>query len=152
MSEEIPPKKRRPRATRVAEAERPPMVLTGRDVEILKVVNNFRAVKGDQLHRLFFTSRSAAQYRLQRLFQHEFVNRNFLPIVSGGGPASSPTVYTLARRGAQTLIDQAKLDRKDIHLRSRAFNWRFLDHILKINEVRTVVMLAAHALGYTIEA
>ena len=143
-------KRRRSRSMRVPEADRPPMELTARDVEILRTVNEFRAVRGDQLHRLFFTSRSAAQYRLQRLFQHEFLDRHVLPVTTGG-PASSPTVYTLARRGAQILIDQAGLDRRDIHLRSRAFNWRFLNHRLKINEVRVATLLAVQALGFVLE-
>src|SRR5438876_6708507 len=150
MAEGAGERKRRSRSKRETEGNRPPMELTERDCELLRTVNDFRAVRGDQLHRLFFTSRSAAQYRLQRLFQHEFLDRHFLPVVEGG-PAASPTVYTLAKRGAQTLIDQVGLDRRDIRLRERAFNWRFLDHLLKINEVRVAVLLAAKALGFTLE-
>src|SRR5258708_25283628 len=94
---------RRPRHRRVVEEARPPMVLTARDREIIKAVNDHRALLQEHIQALFFQSRSTAQFRLQRLFQHEFLERHFLSVISGG-PASSPAVYTLGKRGAQVLV------------------------------------------------
>lgn len=145
------PKRRRPRNKRVAEAERPPMQLTPRDGEIIKIVNDCRIMRGEHIEALFFTSRSAAQYRLQRLFQHEFLDRHFLSVVSGG-PASSPALYTLGKRGAALLATTYGYDRGEIRLPKRdGFSWQFIDHQLLITDVRVAVLLSARHNNWTVE-
>jgi len=149
MTEETP--KRRPRNKRVAESERPPMQLTPRDGEIIKTVNDCRIMRGEHLEALFFTSRSAAQYRLQRLYQHEFLDRHFRAVISGG-PASSPALYTLGKRGAALLATQYGYDRADIRLPKReGFSWQFIDHHLLITDVRVAVLLSARHHNWTVE-
>ncbi|MBZ0285214.1 MAG: replication-relaxation family protein [Anaerolineae bacterium] len=142
---------RLPRHRRVQPEVRPPMKLTERDVEIISAVNDYRALLGSQLEALFFTSRSTCQYRLSRLFQHEFLERHFLTVVSGG-PGSSPTVYTLGKRGAQVLIDTLGYEQSALRLPKKAgFAWGFLEHLLKINDVRLAVTLACRANGWELE-
>ncbi|MBL8163271.1 MAG: replication-relaxation family protein [Anaerolineae bacterium] len=142
---------RLPRSRRVAPDARPPMHLTARDVAIIQVVNDYRALLGNQIEALFFGSRSTAQYRLSRLFQHEFLERHFLTVVSGG-PGSSPTVYTLGKRGAQVLIDTLGYEQNALRLPKKAgFAWGFLEHLLKINDVRVAVTLACRAQSWALE-
>ncbi|MBI1258520.1 MAG: hypothetical protein GC204_13715, partial [Chloroflexi bacterium] len=117
MSEDTP-RKRLPRHKRVAEDERPNMALTERDCELIRTVNDYRAVTTDQLEALFFGSRSTAQYRLSRLFQHEFLDRNFLSVVSGA-PGSSPAIYTLGKRGVAVLVEHFGYERSQIRLPKR---------------------------------
>jgi hypothetical protein len=149
MSETTHPK-RRPRYTRVAEGERPVMVLTDRDREVIRAVNDHRALTQEQIQALFFTSRSTAQFRLQRLYQNEFLNRQFLSVVSGG-PASSPAIYTLDKRGVQVVIETFGYSLKQLRLPKGKFSWQFVEHLLKINDVRVAVALAARANGFTLE-
>jgi hypothetical protein len=145
------PNKRLPRHVRVPVEQRPEMVLTDRDCAIIKMVNDCRALRGDQIETLFFQSKSTAQYRLQRLFHHEFLNRSFLTVVSGG-PASSPAIYTLGKRGATVLVERFGYDRENLRLiRSGAIAWHLLEHLLKVNDIRIAITQAAAAQGWTLE-
>lgn len=143
-------KKRLPRARRVKPDERPAMVLTDRDQAMLLAVNSFQVVRGQQLERLFFSSRSTAQYRLQRLFQHEYLDRHFQSVVEGG-PASSPILYTLGKRGSEILIHQQGLLDTDIRRFPKSIPAHTLDHLLEVNEVRVAVTLACQAQGYRLD-
>lgn len=141
------PKRRLPRHQRVAESERPPMEFTERDGEILKMVNDCRILRSDQLERLFFQSRSTAQFRLSRLFHHEFLERHFLSVVSGG-PASSLALYTLGKRGAQFLISRYGYERSQLRVFKRdTLGWHVVEHVLTINEVRVAVTVACREQG-----
>lgn len=148
MSDKVRP--RRPRHKRVEETERPVMVLTNRDKEIIKAVNDHRALKQEHIQALFFTSRSTAQFRLQRLFQHEFLDRQFLSVVSGG-PAASPAIYTLGKRGAKVLVEESNYGQQELRLPKGIFSWQFVEHTLKIADFRVAVTLAAKANGFTVE-
>ncbi|MBX3083947.1 MAG: replication-relaxation family protein [Anaerolineae bacterium] len=144
------PKARRPRHKRVEEQERPVMVLTDRDKDIIRAVNDHRALKQEHIQALFFNSRSTAQFRLQRLYQNEFLDRQFLSVVSGG-PAASPAIYTLEKRGVKVLVEELGLDRREVRLPKGAFSWQFIEHLLKINDFRVAVALAARINGFTLE-
>lgn len=142
---------RLPRHKRVTEDARPPMALTDRDCEVIRSVNDYRAVTTDQLEALFFGSRSTAQYRLSRLFQHEFLDRNFLSVVSGA-PGSSPAIYTLGKRGVGVLVERFGYERSQIRLPKRAtLGWHLVEHLLKVNDLRVVVTLAAQQQHFTLE-
>jgi hypothetical protein len=134
----------------VEEDARPVMVLTDRDKEILRAVNDHRALKQEHIQALFFSSRSTAQFRLQRLFHNEFLDRQFLSVVSGG-PAASPAIYTVGKRGAHILVEECGLDRREVRLPKGTFSWQFIEHLLKINDFRVAVALATQADGFTLE-
>ena len=143
--------KRLPRSKRVAPDARPPMRLMERDIAILQAVNDCRALRGEHIQALFFGSRSTSQYRLSRLFQHEYLNRHFLPVVEGG-PASSPIVYTLGKRGAQALVEHLDYDEQALRVSKQStFAWRFMEHLLAINDVRVAILLALRQQGWTLE-
>ena len=126
------------------------MVLQARDKDLLKAVNEHQALLGRQLEALFFTSRSTAQYRLQRLFQHEFLDRQFMAAVSGG-PASSPILYTLGRRGQHILLSEFGVALDHIRRFPKQLSWQFLDHLIEINDIRIAVALACQRQGFTLE-
>jgi hypothetical protein len=150
MDETTKTKKRLPRARRVTEDARPPMVLTDRDREIVATVNAYQALLGKQLERLFFTSRSTAQYRLQRLYQHEFLDRHFMTVVSTA-PAASPMIYTLGKRGAYLLTQEMGFEPTQLRRFPKVIKWQFMEHLLAINEVRVAISLACQAKGFTLE-
>lgn len=119
------------------------MALTDRDCELIHMVNACRMLTGDQLQALFFSSRSTAQYRLQRLFQHEYLERHFQAVVAAA-PAAAPAIYTLGKRGAHVLVERFGFDRSDIKLpRRAALGWHTVEHTLRINDVRIAILLAA---------
>jgi hypothetical protein len=129
----------------------PPMRLTPRDVEIIKAVYDFRALRGDQIQTLFFGSQSTASYRLSRLYQHCFLERHFLPMV--GGPASSPTIYTLDKQGARVLREICGYGPEILgkQLVIKEFSQLFIEHLLQINEFRISVVKSAGLNGYILE-
>lgn len=123
------------------------MALTARDIEILKLVNDCRLLRGEQIEALFFPSRSTAQYRLARLFHHEYLDRHFLSVVSGG-PASSPALYSIGKRGAQLLVEQLGYERRELRrIKGGEVGWHLLEHVLAINSVRMALLLACRQEG-----
>ncbi|NLF74311.1 MAG: hypothetical protein GX573_01335 [Chloroflexi bacterium] len=148
---DTPPRKRLPRGKRVPPDERPPMKLTERDIDVIQAVNDHRALLGSHIEALFFGSQSTAQYRLSRLFQHEYLDRHFMSVVSGG-PASSPILYTLGNRGEQVLIEHRDYDDKALRRpRGGVLAAQFLEHLLKINDFRIAVNLATQAHEWQVE-
>lgn len=128
-----------------------PMRLMERDVEILKAVHELRIMRGDQVQALFFGSQSTASYRLSRLYQHEFLDRHFLPTL--GGLASSPAFYTLGKRGVDILRRVLDCGPKDIRKppNNQELSPLFLEHLLQINDFRVAVTVAARNLDFTLE-
>ena len=128
------------------------MRLMQRDIEIIKAVHDYRVLKSDQIQELFFGSQSTASYRLTKLFHHSYLDRNFLPTL--GGLASSPILYTLGKKGADVLFHHYGLAREDLRrkLGKQDLSPMFLEHILRINEFRIAVTLAAKEAGYSIES
>ena len=127
------------------------MRLTERDVQVILAVHDYRALRREQIEKLFFPSRNTANARLQRLYHHGFLERRWLPVEFGRG--TSQAIYLLAERGADVVAGQLGSDRG-------ATNWReahnevgslFLEHTLMINDVRIAASLAAQQRGYAIE-
>lgn len=134
------------RLRRNQRSDNPPgMRLTERDLEILKAAAEYRVLRQDHIQKLFFGSKSTAQYRLSHLYQHGFLNRHFLPVYAGW----SPTLYTLDRRGVATLKNECGID--------HVLTWdsqnghEFLAHTLAINDFRVAVTLASREAGYHVK-
>lgn len=123
----------------------PPMQLTNRDKAIIRAVHDYRLLRQDQLARLFFGSRSTAQRVLQRLYQHRYLDRRFLPVTVGRGT----TLYTLDRRGIDLLRQEDGLD-KITRYAANELKSDFLAHLAAINDVRIAVTLAAAREGYVL--
>ncbi|MHB8625512.1 MAG: replication-relaxation family protein [Aggregatilineales bacterium] len=124
----------------------PPMRLMPRDEEILSTVAEYRVLRQDQIQRLFFGSKSTAQYRLSHLYQHGFLDRHFLPVQGGW----SPTLYTLAKRGIEVLRVEYGKDIPQSTIRGRNTTPEFLEHTLAINDVRIAFTLACRIPGFTL--
>lgn len=128
------------------------MRLMQRDVEIIKAVYDYRILKGDQIQELFFGSQSTASFRLSRLYQHGYLDREFLPTM--GGIASSPILYSLGKKGADVLFEKYGISREELRKKvgRRELSPLFLEHILQINQIRIAVTLAAKDEGYFLES
>jgi protein involved in plasmid replication-relaxation len=143
-------KPRLPRQRRVNPTARPGMALTERDREIIKAVNDFRILTAAHIRLLFFNSASTTQYRLVRLFQHGFLQRQF-PVLPIGNATTIAPIYTLGLRGAQVLIDTFGYESDTLRVPKKDFAWDFVQHTLKINEFRLSVVLAARANNWQVE-
>ncbi|MCZ7545110.1 MAG: replication-relaxation family protein [Anaerolineae bacterium] len=126
----------------------PPMQLTGRDKQVIEAVYQYRVLRQDQVQKLFFGSKSTAQSRLARLYDHGFLERQFLLV--RGGIMNSPIVYLLDRKGAELLRAECGYEDVRWHGRGKTLSSDFMDHALAINDFRIAVELASRRLGYQV--
>jgi len=148
------------RLSRYKRAETPPaMVLTERDKEIVKSVYTYRLLTCGQVETLLFspdgnqdhpTKTSICRKRLKLLYQHEYLDRIHLPIVPNQG--SRPVVYCLAEQGAQLVANEQGVERPSVAWRRKDndVDIYFLDHSLRINDVRIAVTLSAKRDGWVL--
>lgn len=130
---------RKPHQRRHQRTEQPGAIrLVERDDAILRAVAAYHLLSQDQLERLFFGSRSAAQRVLARLYHHAYLDRRFLPVVAG----RSPTLYVLDWRGLDRLRAAGDANFESYHLLKRVKS-EFLAHTMAINDVRIAVTLGA---------
>lgn len=122
----------------------PAMRLTQRDKQIIEAVHLYRVLRQDQMERLFFGSKAAAQRVLVRLYDHGFLDRRFVPVISG----RSPTFYVLDRRGAELLRAEMGYDELSWYHSSKDLKTDFLEHMLAINDVRIAFVRACERLNY----
>lgn len=124
-----------------------PMVLTERDKQVIKAVCDYRVLRQDQLQRLFFTSKNTCQRVLQRLYQHKFLHRVFLPVTTG----SPPTLYCVDKEGVQLLSTEFGYGDLKWYPTAKDIKPLFIDHVSSINDVRIAVTLAAQKHGYSLK-
>lgn len=140
---------RLPRHLRVANP--PPMRLTARDVQVLQAVQDYRVLRRDQIQRLLFPSRNTANYRLQRLYQHGFLERRWRPVEYGHGAGQA--VYLLGKRGEGLLTQSLTTDSQTAKGAGPSNTVRspFLEHVMAVNDVRIAVTVSAQRAGQRIE-
>lgn len=144
----------RPRLLERADAaNRPGMQLTPRDLEILQGVYHCRALTTHQIQQRYFPNAQGSrrgpvvrcQARLKLLFQHGYLQRDEQPTRLSEG--RQPLVYFLAGRGADALAAHCNVPVRDLDWRPRdnvaGASQLFLTHLLKTNDVRMAMELAA---------
>jgi Replication-relaxation len=143
------------------------MKLMPRDIEILTTISKFRLATREQIERLHFppvnghdhlTRTSSVRHRLKLLFHHRYVER--LPVPVNRASWAWRPVYRLAKKGAEVIACEQGVSLSQLSYWGKGFDAQsrrgrashlFVDHLLKINDVRTAVMLAAEEQGYQIE-
>lgn len=128
----------------------PRMILTQRDEEIIGVAYAYRFVTSSQINTRVFLKgeppkETRCNKRLRLLYHHGFLDR-ILPKVARGEGAK-PIIYCLDERGAQLLAEELEGE-VDWRPKDREVGKMFLDHTLKINDVRIAVTLAAEKAGF----
>src|SRR5215213_5148533 len=120
------PQTRRPRFERVPVR---PMVLTPRDVKILRAVHRHRLLRSTHLAALSGGSRQATLRRLQLLFHHGYLDRPPLQL-DWYARGSEPLVYALGNRGGEVLEAEGELKRGGIRwdTKNRNLSRVFLHH------------------------
>ena len=135
--------------------ELPALRLTQRDLAILQAVYEYRALTTPLIEQLLFAKRSARETRcrkrLQRLYHHAFLWRDEQPTKLSQGRA--PLVYRLDSKGAILLAELWGMELRDLEWdrRENVVSNPYLTHLLKTNEVRVAIVLAASRHGLTID-
>ncbi|MHB1356213.1 MAG: replication-relaxation family protein [Anaerolineae bacterium] len=126
------------------------MRLTERDTQVVLAVYEYRTLRREQIEKLFFPSRNTANERLQRLYQHGFLDRRWSPVEFGQG--TSQAIYLLAEKGADLVAQQLGIDRGAVAWQAshNEVGSLFLEHTLMVNDVRIAVTQAASQAGYTV--
>ena len=119
------------------------MLLTARDVELLRAVHRHRLLRSTHLISLAGGSRQGVLRRLQRLFHHGYLDRPAVQL-DWYARGSEPFVYGLGKRGAKVFAtagevhrDQTRWDTKNRNL-SRVF----LHHALAVADVMVAFEVA----------
>jgi hypothetical protein len=123
---------------------------------MVKTAYSFQLLNTRQVEALLFlaegrdhtTLTSVCRRRLQLLWQHEFLHR-IIPSVS---PAEGRPnyVYCLDRRGADLVAELLEIDREEVNWRARDKRVKplFLNHALRVSDVRVAITCAARLHGY----
>lgn len=136
--------KRRPRHQRAEEDNRPEFRLTERDAEILKAINDCRALLTRQVEQMFYSSPTTCYKRLAKLYHHEYLERHFITQVARA-PAASPIVYTITKLAASVLAATYQYTPDQFRYATKSLlAWDTLQHILAINDVYAATYRACH--------
>jgi len=112
------------------------MILTPRDLAILRAAHRHRLLRSTHLVALSGGSRQATLRRLQLLFHHGYLDRPSMQL-DWYARGSEPLVYALGNRGAELLETEGVVRRGGIRwdTKNRNLSRVFLHHTLAIAEV-----------------
>lgn len=123
---------------------KPTLMVEGEnDRRIVRLVYQYGLLSQQQIEQLMGLSRPTVQRLLRRLYDHAYLERQFLPIARFG---SSPALYVLDREGKSLLRrmgieNQAGILGKDL-------SPLYLQHMLSLNDVHIAIELACATDGY----
>jgi hypothetical protein len=134
---------RRPRFER---APVRPMILTPRDLEILRAVHRHRLLRSTHLVALSGGSRQATLRRLQLLFHHGYLDRPSMQL-DWYARGSEPLVYALGNRGAELLETEGVVRRGGVRwdTKNRNLSRVFLHHTLMVAEIMVAFEVACRS-------
>src|SRR3954467_12487763 len=120
-----------------------PMVLTPRDLEILRAVHRHRLLRSTHLVALTGGSKQTTLRRLQILFHHGYLDRPPMQL-DWYARGSEPLVYALGHRGAEVFETEGELRRVGIRWETKKRNVSrvFLHHTLAVAEVMVAFEIA----------
>jgi hypothetical protein len=127
-----------------------PLHLQERDVDVVEAVATHKALTTQQLQLLFFgeANKSGAQRRLEKLYDHGYLDRIFLPVERGAG--RSPTLYILDKKGAE-LVRRERDPELKWYPSNKNIGSDFLEHTYGINQVMVAVAVACQKANYTLD-
>ncbi len=134
------------RPRRVRSGNPPPLQMTGRDMEIIRLVARYRFLNSHHIRRLVPGSARNITNRLKALFEHGFLDRpqcQYDTYRMGGG--SSPIAYALSDKGAYLLSQQGELTKSARACwaqKNRQTGRPFLEHTLAIADLAVALRAA----------
>jgi len=115
-----------------------------RDIEILKLVHDYRFINSDQIKALCWGSEQVILRRLWKLFHHGYLDRPKQQI-RYGIEGSEPMIYAITNKGANLLKKELGTERKKVDFKVKNFEVgdRHIFHTTMISQIRAAVTLAA---------
>ena len=104
------------------------------DRQIVKLIYDYRILSQEQIQRLMGKSKPQIQRLLRRLYDHQYLERVFLPVSTFGAP---PTLYILDKRGRECLQQQGIEDFKTQP--KKTISPFFIEHSRALNEFRIAI-------------
>jgi hypothetical protein len=122
------------------------MILTPRDLAILRAVHRHRLLRSTHLVALSGGSRQATLRRLQLLFHHGYLDRPSMQL-DWYARGSEPLVYALGNRGAELLETEGVVRRGGVRwdTKNRNLSRVFLHHTLAVAEVMVAFEVACQS-------
>ena len=114
-------------------------ILTGRDLEILALVESFRLASSEHVQALVEGSNQNILRRLQKLFHRGYLDRIRQELVEDGG--SSKMVYAITNKGIRELQKAGKLEERtatDWNAQNRGLHHLSIRHTLLISHIHAV--------------
>lgn len=132
---------RRPRFRRVSVQ---PVVLTPRDIEILRALYRYRFLRSTHLLALTRAPYKALMRRLQLLYHNGYIDRPKAQIDYYGTAGSQPMVYGLGNRGADAIadLDAVPRARVDWTAKNRDVGRVFIDHTVLTADILVALLVA----------
>lgn len=137
---------RKPRFKRVPVEN---IVLTERDIGILRHVFRHRFLRSSHIAALIGGSRQMILRRLQLLYHHGYLDRPMEQLLSYHYEGSKPLAYGLGNKGADVLARDADIPRGKINwtAKNKAAGPIFLEHTLLIADVMVAIEAACQQHG-----
>ncbi|MBU4401016.1 MAG: replication-relaxation family protein [Planctomycetes bacterium] len=123
-----------------------PLALQGRDLEILKLIYDYRFIPSHHITNLIAGSERKILGRLQKLFHQGYLERLAdRRIRTRAG--SEKMVYAITRKAGDLLAGEGDLDisKIDWDLKNRTVTERHIKHTLMIAKFRTILTIAAES-------
>lgn len=136
MKQERKTKKYLPRLART-DALKPPLRLQPRDIEIMKLVNEYRFLTSRQIQLLVLGSDQVILRRLQKLFHNNYLDRLQTSIYE-------KAIYALGNNGADIVAEHTGVDRGKIDWakKNREVRNPYINHTLMVSNFKIAVQLA----------
>ncbi len=131
---------RLPRFTRSAEI--PPLRLTDRDIEILRLIHRHRFLRSSHIVRLVNGSPQSVLRRLQLLFHHGCLERPRAQLDYFHRAGSQPIIYGLGNKGAGVLRLELPAD---LNWKNQSVGRLFLDHAVLTADIMVAFELACRS-------
>jgi len=111
--------------------------LEPRDIEILKTLLDYRFLTSSQIQRKFFSSKSFADRRLRKLYDHRILERIIRPVTWGRGEV----LYAIGPEGARQLSVHLGIpkDKLGWSRKGNAVKPEFIQHQLDLNTIRLAI-------------
>jgi hypothetical protein len=124
-----------------ASGKKPGFTIQPRDLEIIKLVHDYRFLNSDQIKYLVTGSNQVILRRLQKLFHHGFLDR---PLQQFSYRGNHKMIYALGNSGATILASEYGMDRRRINWRNKNYEAGeiYLNHTLMISHFRVALSLA----------
>jgi len=124
----------------------PRVNIQDRDLEIIKEVAKDRFLTARQIQALFFNSYSAAQRRLQKLWNKGYLKREYAPVKFG----SSEALYCPTKKGIDLLIQRSIIVPDEINWKSKYNRVKpeKKQHEIDANEFKVVLTIAVRENNY----